>query len=121
MRAHVFAHCCLVMCVPASHIFMHSALLSSTALLRVAVSGAAGRAAGGAGAMEPVWAATATVLKTSIIDIIGMRMAIPREAVVSPPSGTAVLGPSPLALASDDDVCMARRLEPSTAAAVSVN
>src|SRR5215831_6283522 len=87
MRAHVFAHCCLVMCVPASHIFMHSALLSSTALLRVAVSGAAGRAAGGAGAMEPVWAATATVLKTSIIDIIGMRMAIPREAVVSPPSG----------------------------------
>src|SRR5262249_55106749 len=109
MRAHVFAHCCLVMCVPASHILMHSALLSSTALLRVAVSGAAGRAVGGVGAMEPVWAATAPVPKSSIIDIIAMRMAIPREAVVSPPSATGAFRPSPLALASDDDVCKARR------------
>src|SRR5690242_9676909 len=93
MRAQVFAHSCLVMCVPASHILMHSALLSSTALLlvRVAVSGATGRAlAGGVGAMVPVWAATAPVLKTSIMDITGMRMVIPREAVVSPPSATTI-------------------------------
>jgi hypothetical protein len=68
---------------------MHSALLSSTALLlvRVAVSGAAGRAVvGGVGAMVPVWA-TAPVLKTSIMDITGMRMVIPRQAAVSPPVG----------------------------------
>src|SRR5262245_2098302 len=128
MRAQVFAHSCLVMCVPASHILMHSALLSSMALLlvRVAVSGAAGRAlAGGAGAMVAVWAATAPALKTSIVDITGMRMAIPREAVVSRPSATAInlrhSGHPHLALASDDDVCKARRLGPSTAAAVSVN
>jgi hypothetical protein len=76
--------------------------------------------------MVPVWATTAPVLKASIIAITGMRMAIPREAVVSAlvgdghqPLGTRA---NPLlALASDDDVCKARRLGPSTAAAVSVN
>src|SRR5215510_1895716 len=117
MRAQVFAHSCLVMCVPASHILMHSALLSSRALLlvRVVVSGVAGRVlAGGAGAMVPDWAATAPALKTSIIDITGMRMASPREAIVSPVGDGHQL-------AGDDDVCKARRLGPSTAAAVSVN
>src|SRR5215471_2131218 len=101
MRAQVFAHSCLVMCVPASHILMHSALLSSMALLlvRVAVSGAAGRAlAGGAGAMVAVWAATAPTLKTSIVDITGMRMAIPRKAELTPVGDgyqPEALGPSP--------------------------
>jgi hypothetical protein len=88
--------------------------------VRVAVSGAAGRAvAGGVGAMVLVWA-TAPVLKTSIMDITGMRMLIPREAVVSPPSATTISlrhsGHPLLALAGDDDVCKARRLTPSTQA-----
>jgi len=59
--------------------------------VRVAVSAAVGRALpGGTGAMVPVWAKTAPVLKTSIMDITGMRMAIPHEAVVSPPAATTI-------------------------------
>src|SRR5262249_18596563 len=91
MRVQVFAHSCLVMCVPASHIPMHSALLSSTALFfaRTALPGSAGAAlASGAGVrVVAVCARAAPAPNCSAIDVTIKRIEIPREVIpeVIPP------------------------------------
>src|SRR5436190_10348557 len=90
MRSQVLDHSCLLICVPASHSRMHSALASATAFLVLAALAAA-EAPGlaGAGAMEPVWASATLALKSwaleartldsSTADATMTRMDFPRS------------------------------------------
>src|SRR5207244_10273752 len=111
IRSQVFAQSRLVICVPASHMRMHSALASATAALPVRAagltatgSGLAGVVALGAGGpdvMEPVWARAAPAPNTSATDVTMTRMRFPRDKPLPHDQG-------PGALNRDRDLCVAQ-------------
>src|ERR1041384_4509748 len=80
MRSHVADHSRLLICVPASHSRMHSALFSATTLLlvrRVPV------VAVGAGVVAPVWANATPALKTRTTKVAMTRIDLPRKSACS--------------------------------------